>query len=68
MVWPARKNLNADLVSYYEVRSELSVVDGLLLRSERVVNPTRLTAAFVQNAYEYHPGIVKTKRRLREKF
>lgn len=66
--WPARKNLTADLVPYYEVRSELSVVDGLLLRSERFVIPAKLTAMFVQNAHESNPRSVKTKRRLREKF
>nr|XP_054930704.1 uncharacterized protein LOC129386641 [Dermacentor andersoni] len=66
--WPAKKSLTAELTPYYEVREELSVADGLLMRSERIVVPAKLTATFIQLAHESHPGIVKTKQRLREKY
>ncbi|XP_049271184.1 uncharacterized protein K02A2.6-like [Rhipicephalus sanguineus] len=66
--WPTKKTLSPELRPYYDVREELSVVDGLLMRSERVVVPAKLTATFVQLAHESHPGIVKTKQRLREKY
>lgn len=66
--WPPRKNLALNLTPYYEVRKELTVVDGILLRTERIVVPAKLTATFVQLAHESHPGIVKTKQRLREKY
>lgn len=66
--WPARKDLAAELTPYYEVRKELSMADGLLLRTERIVVPAKLTVTFVQLAHESHPGIVKTKRRLRDQY
>ncbi|XP_077564735.1 uncharacterized protein LOC144180229 [Haemaphysalis longicornis] len=55
--WPPRKNLALNLTPYYEVRKELTVVDGILLRTERIVVPAKLTATFVQLAHEYHPGL-----------
>ncbi|XP_049520592.1 retrovirus-related Pol polyprotein from transposon opus [Dermacentor silvarum] len=66
--WPPRKNVALNLTPYYEVRKELTVVDGILLRTERIVVPAKLTATFVKLAHESHPGIVKTKQRLREKY
>nr|XP_050026949.1 uncharacterized protein K02A2.6-like [Dermacentor andersoni] len=66
--WPAKKSLTVELTPYYEVREELSVADGLLMRSERIVVPAKLTATFIQLAHESHPGIVKTKQRLRGKY
>nr|XP_037279754.1 uncharacterized protein K02A2.6-like [Rhipicephalus microplus] len=66
--WPTRKRFAAELTPYYEIRDELSVVDGLLLRTERVVVPAKLRDTFIQLAHESHPRIVKTKQRIREKY
>lgn len=66
--WPTRKRLAAELTPYYEIRDELSVVDGLVLRTERIVVPAKLRDTFIQLAHESHPGIVKTKQRIREKY
>lgn len=61
---PVPKKVPAELNHYYEVREELSVADGVLMRSERVVVPAKLTATFVQLDHESHPGIMKTKQHL----
>ena len=52
---------------YFNVRRELSVVDGVLLRGTRIVIPAKLRKRTLQLAHEGHQGIVKTKLRLREK-
>lgn len=44
------------------------MVDGVLFRTERIVVPAKLPANFVQLAHKSHPGIVKTKQCLREKY
>ena len=67
--WPARlKNCPTDLQMYYRFRNELSVVDDLILRGERIVVPSALRQHLVEQAHESHPGIVRTKQRLREIF
>lgn len=58
----------SDLLPFYYVREELSVFDNLLLRNHKVVIPEALTPVLVHNAHEAHPGIVRTKQRLRDRF
>ena len=56
---------DADLRKYSNVFNELAVVDGLVLRGERIVVPQTLREAMVKIAYEGHQGIVRTKELLR---
>lgn len=51
---------------YYRIKDELSFVDGLLHRGERMVIPQSLTSRLLEIAHETHPGIVRTKQRLRD--
>ena len=51
---------------YKKVRNELSLVDGLVMRGDLIVIPTRLRHAVVKSAHSSHQGIVKTKNLLRE--
>lgn len=41
-------------------------MEDLLLRGERVVIPASLTSKLIALAHESHPGVVRTKQRLRE--
>ena len=45
--------------------NELAVVDGLVLRGERIVVPQELRETIVTIAHEGHQGIVRTKQLLR---
>ncbi|XP_064475694.1 uncharacterized protein K02A2.6-like [Ornithodoros turicata] len=60
------ENYVADALSRLPFRDELSVVDGLLYRGERIVVPQALTSKILTLAHETHPGIVRTKQRLRD--
>nr|XP_037289227.1 lysine-rich arabinogalactan protein 18-like [Rhipicephalus microplus] len=62
--WPPQKSIPEEAKSFYSVREELSVVDDLLLRSERLRFPSSLTAQLITVAHEAHPGITRTKARL----
>ncbi len=56
-----------EVQAYASVMSELSVIDGVLLRGERLVVPRKLQEKVVQIAHEGHQGITKTKRYLRSR-
>ncbi|XP_064475422.1 uncharacterized protein K02A2.6-like [Ornithodoros turicata] len=66
--WPSRPNLLGDILPYWQLRSELSVMDDLIFREERLVVPSQLTSELMTTAHESHPGIVRTKSRLRESY
>ena len=53
--------------SYKQLRDELSVYDGIVLRGTRIIIPTELQSKAVDLAHVGHQGIVKSKRLLREK-
>ncbi|CAB4014957.1 115 kDa [Paramuricea clavata] len=52
---------------YTNVKDELSVCDGLIIRGTRLVLPKSLHHQAIELAHTGHQGIVKTKRLLREK-
>ena len=60
-----KKDLDID--AYANVISELSVINGLLLRGERWVMPEKLQKKVVDAAHEGHQGITKTKSFLRSR-
>ena len=67
--WPSRFSAcSKELQPFYQFREELTVVDGLVLRGERVVVPESLRSQLVGGAHEGHQGMVRTKQRLRELF
>ena len=64
--WPAKKHVEKTLLSYYNVRDELSVEEGCLTRAEhRFVIPTAMQQTILNTAHEGHSGIVRAKRQLR---
>lgn len=64
--WPDKVSLEAELMPYFHVRAELSIVHDLLYRGDRIVIPSTLTRRLMEVAHESHPGISRTKSRLRE--
>ena len=62
------KNVSKQLQSYMQIRDKLTTTsDGILLRNNRIIIPSKLQAKAVDLAHEGHLGIVKTKELLREK-
>lgn len=53
--------------AFLKVRFELTFVDTLLLRGDRLVPPASLRSKILSQAHEGHPGIEIMKRRLRTK-
>ncbi|XP_064479192.1 uncharacterized protein K02A2.6-like [Ornithodoros turicata] len=53
---------------FFRVQEELTVFQDLLIRGDRIVVPPAFTGHLIQLAHESHPGIVRTKQRLREKY
>ncbi|XP_065281437.1 uncharacterized protein [Dermacentor albipictus] len=66
--WPPKKSIPEEAKPFYAIRENLSVVDNLLLRGERLVGPCSLTAQIIGTAHETHRSITRTKARLRERF
>lgn len=66
--WPAKKILSPEVKPYHEVKEELSVIDNIVFRGDRIVVPETLTSELVVFAHDTHPGITRTKQRLRGKF
>ena len=56
-----------EIQMYANVKDELSVCDGLIIRGTRLVLPKSLQHQPVELAHTGQQGIVKTKRLLREK-
>jgi len=55
-----------DVGQYQQIRQELSISYGVILRGTRIVVPKKLQSQMVMLAHSGHQGIVKTKRFLRD--
>ena len=66
--WASKNAIPVSVQPFYELRDELSVVDGCLMRGERCVIPAQLHNKLISAAHAAHQGIVRTKQRLRELF
>lgn len=65
--WPDNKRDAKDIVKpYWEVRSELHVINGILLRNDRVVIPAALRRTMLERIHEGHLGVEKCQRRARD--
>ena len=53
--------------SYQKVKNDLTVVDKIVMRYNRIVIPQNLRKKALDLAHEGHLGIVKTKQRIRDK-
>lgn len=57
--WPDVKKLSKELRIYHTVASELSIEEGLLMRSHQIVIPTTLRADVLRQLHIGHQGIHK---------
>jgi hypothetical protein len=65
--WPEnRSKLNPDLRPYFDFLNELSVVDGIIFKGERVVIPESMRREMLGIIHESHLGMVKCKQLARD--
>ena len=65
--WPRHKHeLHPDARSYYDSREELSVLDEIVFKGDRVVVPTVMRKGVLKNIHESHSGIVRCKQLARD--
>ncbi|UYV65991.1 K02A2.6-like, partial [Cordylochernes scorpioides] len=64
--WPDKKNMSQALLSYWHVKDELGVQNGLLMRSCRLVIPASMKLESLDKLHAGHFGITKTRLHARE--
>jgi hypothetical protein len=58
MGWPNRQNIDPDLaIYYYQYKEELSVNDGLVFKTDRIVLPTKLRQKILEILHTSHSGV-----------
>ena len=69
MGWPSMKSQCApEVTPYWCCREEISVCDGLLLKSERLIVPRSMRKEMLAKIHQAHMGIDKTLRRAKDMF
>ncbi|UYV70935.1 K02A2.6-like [Cordylochernes scorpioides] len=61
--WPDKKKMSQALLSYWHVKDELGVQNGLLMRSCRLVIPASMKLEILEKLHAGHFGITKTRLR-----
>ena len=65
--WPENKHsLPLTVTPYFQIRDELVVQDGLILRGDRVVIPKALRTEMIEDLHAPHQGTESSLRRTRE--
>ncbi|UYV67682.1 K02A2.6-like [Cordylochernes scorpioides] len=64
--WPDKRKMSQALLSYWHVKDELGVQNGLLMRSCRLVIPASMKLEILDKLHAGHFGITKTILRARE--
>ena len=65
--WPSeRDEVNNELKQYWSYRDELSIINGVIFKSDRVVIPKKLRSEMLKQLHIPHMGIEKTKLSARE--
>jgi transposase InsO family protein len=64
--WPRKSTLSGQLKKYYSLASEISVIDGLLMRNSRIIIPTSLRKQVLNQIHTGHQGLNKCRHRARQ--
>ncbi|KAL8616163.1 hypothetical protein ACOMHN_066649 [Nucella lapillus] len=64
--WPEkRQDCNSNIIKFWNFRDELAIIDGILLKGEKIIIPKALQKEMVQKIHTCHLGVEKTKQRAR---
>ena len=67
--WPmAQKDCIEQLRSFHTFKEEISTIDGLLFKGQRLIVPAILKSKLLQVLHRSHMGVTKTKERARSTF
>ncbi|KAJ3661862.1 hypothetical protein Zmor_006241 [Zophobas morio] len=61
--WPAKTKLEENIRPYYQYRFEISFVNDILLRNNRIIIPSSLQLRCLEFLHRGHQGIVKCRAR-----
>ena len=65
--WPdKRADVPLEIRQYWTFREEISCIDGLLFKGQKLIVPQALRAQMLEKIHESHQGIVKSKQRARD--
>lgn len=65
--WPeSKQKLNSDLSPYWNIRDDINISDGLLLKGEKSITPLSLRPEMLKRIHLSHMGIKKSLSRARE--
>ena len=65
--WPANKNnVPNEIRQYFQYNEELSIIDDLIFKADRLVIPKSMQSEMLERIHEGHQGIEKCKNRARE--
>ena len=64
--WPVRRDqTSADVKLYWSYKEEISLINGILFKHERLIIPASMRKAVLKQLHQAHLGIKKTKWRVR---
>ena len=64
--WPEKNKVKEELKEYYAIRHDITKIDELLYKDNRLIVPTSLRKEFMMLAHQSHGGICACLRRVRE--
>ena len=65
--WPEQRNQVPELVTtYWDYRHDIAVIDGILVKSQRILVPQKMREGLVQKLYRVHQGVDKSIHRARD--
>ena len=65
--WPeSRKQVPNDIQDFWNYRDELSEVEGILLKQDKIIIPPNLRVKMLEKIHQSHFGMEKCKRRARD--
>ena len=64
--WMDGQNCKPTISEFWNFRDQLSAINGIILKGEKILVPTSLRSEMIQKIHSSHLGIEKTKQKARE--
>ena len=66
--WPEHRNQVSELATaYWDYRHNIAVIDGTLVKSQRILVPQKMCECLLQMLHRVHQGVSKSIQRARDK-